>query len=53
MRADTPTPTHAITIAIPTDTFDKLSCHCKEKDRSRSYIVRKAIEMYLEISNEK
>ena len=40
------TPSVRINITLPEDTFEKLKKICEEEDRTRSNVIKRAIEHY-------
>ncbi|MBC8527800.1 MAG: ribbon-helix-helix protein, CopG family [Candidatus Cloacimonetes bacterium] len=38
---------HTISLRLKDNTFDKLNYLCQELDRSKSYIIKKALEQYI------
>ena len=38
---------HTISLRIPDDVYKKLKALCSDLDRNRSYLIKKAIEQYI------
>ena len=40
--------THTISLRLKDEVYDKLNNLCEEMDRNKSYLIRKAIEQYID-----